>query len=168
MLIDEEVQVKSSYVFKRVVPGNNTYKENVHIMVIPVAETIEKQLMVLLRDREKDLTNFLDIIQDNIDMMENTVDLVEDVVDFGAEQVSLVFGENSALHRIFISGFTPLIDNIDSIFRALENLVEFKRNTLESFLSDNYDRNNINATLLPLLLSKGLAIKNIENSCNKK
>ena len=143
VLIEEEITVKSSYVSKRLVPGNNTYKENVHIMVIPVAETIEKQLMVLLRDREKDLTNFLDIIQNNIDMMENTVDLVKDVVDFGGEQVSLVFGENSALHRIFISGFTPLIDNIDSIFTALENLVEFKRNTLDSFLSENYDRNKL-------------------------
>ena len=38
-----------------------TYRENVHIMVLPVAETIEKQLMVVLRDREKDLTEFLGI-----------------------------------------------------------------------------------------------------------
>ena len=28
-------------------------------MVLPVAETIEKQLMVLLRDRQADLTDFL-------------------------------------------------------------------------------------------------------------
>ena len=28
-------------------------------MVLPVAETIEKQLMVVLRDRQKDLTDFL-------------------------------------------------------------------------------------------------------------
>ena len=28
-------------------------------MVLPVAETIEKQLMVVLRDRQKDLTEFL-------------------------------------------------------------------------------------------------------------
>ena len=35
------------------------YRENVHIMVLPVAETIEKQLMVVLRDRQKDLTDFL-------------------------------------------------------------------------------------------------------------
>ena len=143
VLIEEEVTVKSSYVSKRLVPGNSTYKENVHIMVIPVAETIEKQLMVLLKDRKKDLTSFLDIIQNNIEMMESTVDLVEDVVDFGAEQVSLVFGENSALHRIFISGFSPLINNVDSIFKALENLVEFKRNTLDSFLSENYDRDKL-------------------------
>ena len=34
-------------------------RENVHIMVLPVAETIEKQLMVVLRDRQKDLTDFL-------------------------------------------------------------------------------------------------------------
>ena len=38
-----------------------TCRENVHIMVLPVAETIEKQLMVVLRDREKDLTEFLGI-----------------------------------------------------------------------------------------------------------
>ena len=37
----------------------DTPRENVHIMVLPVAETIEKQLMVVLRDREKDLTEFL-------------------------------------------------------------------------------------------------------------
>ena len=30
-------------------------------MVLPVAETIEKQLMVVLRDRQKDLTEFLGI-----------------------------------------------------------------------------------------------------------
>ena len=35
------------------------YRENVHIMVLPVAETIEKQLMVVLRDRQADLTDFL-------------------------------------------------------------------------------------------------------------
>ena len=35
------------------------YRENVHIMVLPVAETIEKQLMVVLRDRQQDLTDFL-------------------------------------------------------------------------------------------------------------
>ena len=28
-------------------------------MVLPVAETIEKQLMVVLRDRQQDLTDFL-------------------------------------------------------------------------------------------------------------
>ena len=28
-------------------------------MVLPVAETIEKQLMVVLRDRQADLTDFL-------------------------------------------------------------------------------------------------------------
>ena len=38
------------------------FSENVHIMVLPVAETIEKQLMVVLRDREKDLTDFLGMI----------------------------------------------------------------------------------------------------------
>ena len=143
VLIDEDVTVKSSYVSKRLVKGNYTYKENVHIMVIPVAEAIEKQLMVLLRDREKDLTKFLDIIQNNIDMMESTVSLVEDLVNFGAEQVSLVFGETSALNKIFISGFTPLIDNIDNIFGALENLIDFKRKTLDAFLSENYDRNKL-------------------------
>ena len=36
-----------------------SYRENVHIMVLPVAETIEKQLMVILRDRQADLTDFL-------------------------------------------------------------------------------------------------------------
>lgn len=112
-------------------------------MVIPVAEAIEKQLMVLLRDREKDLTNFLDVVQNNIDMMESTVALVEDLVNFGAKQVSLVFGETSALNKIFVSGFTPLIDNFDSLFGALENLIDFKRNTLDTFLSDNYDRNKL-------------------------
>ena len=143
VLIDEDVTIKSSFVSKRLVKGNYTYKENVHIMVIPVAEAIEKQLMVLLREREKDLTNFLDVVQNNIDMMETTVALVEDLVSFGADQVSLVFGETSALNNIFISGFTPLIDNIDSIFGALENLIDFKRNTLDTFLSDNYDRNKL-------------------------
>ena len=143
VLIDEDVTIKSSFVSKRLVKGNYTYKENVHIMVIPVAEAIEKQLMVLLREREKDLTNFLDVVQNNIDMMESTVELVEDLVNFGADQVSLVFGETSALNNIFISGFTPLIDNIDSIFGALENLIDFKRNTLDTFLSDNSDRNKL-------------------------
>ena len=38
---------------------HDNYRENVHIMVLPVAETIEKQLMVVLRDRQKDLTDFL-------------------------------------------------------------------------------------------------------------
>ena len=112
-------------------------------MVIPVAEAIENQLMVLLRDREKDLTDFLDVLQNNINMMESTVSLVEDLVNFGAEQVSLVFGETSALNKIFISGFAPLISNIDSIFGALENLIDFKRNTLDTFLSENYDRNKL-------------------------
>lgn len=143
VLIDEDVTIKSSFVSKRLVKGNYTYKENVHIMVIPVAEAIEKQLMVLLREREKDLTNFLDVVQNNIDMMESTVELVEDLVNFGADQVSLVFGETSAFNQIFISGFTPLIDNMDSIFGALENLIDFKRNTLDTFLSDNYDRNKL-------------------------
>ena len=143
VLIDEDVTIKSSYVSKRLIKGNYTYKENVHIMVIPVAEAIENQLMVLLRDREKDLTDFLDVLQNNINMMESTVSLVEDLVNFGAEQVSLVFGETSALNKIFISGFAPLISNIDSIFGALENLIDFKRNTLDTFLSENYDRNKL-------------------------
>ena len=143
VLIDEDVTIKSSYVSKRLVPGNYTYKENVHIMVIPVAEAIEKQLMVLLRDREKDLTSFLDVLQNNINMMESTVSLVEDLVNFGAEQVSLVFGETSALNKIFISGFAPMMSNIDSIFGALEDLVKFKRNALDTFLSENYDREKL-------------------------
>ena len=143
VLIDEDVTIKSSFVSKRLVKGNYTYKENVHIMVIPVAEAIVKQLMVLLREREKDLTNFLDVVQNNIDLMESNVELVEDLVNFGADQVSLVFGETSAFNQIFISGFTPLIDNMDSIFGALENLIDFKRNTLDTFLSDNYDRNKL-------------------------
>ena len=38
------------------------FRENVHIMVLPVAETIEKQLMVVLRDRQEDLTDFLGLV----------------------------------------------------------------------------------------------------------
>ena len=77
-LVEEDVTIKTSYVSKRLIQGNITHRfvmlfvgcicpvltydtprENVHIMVLPVAETIEKQLMVVLRDREKDLTEFL-------------------------------------------------------------------------------------------------------------
>ena len=86
-LVEEDVTIKTSYVSKRLIQGNIThrsvtkylkqhfynnkhrttssfwnvyfFRENVHIMVLPVAETIEKQLMVVLRDREKDLTEFL-------------------------------------------------------------------------------------------------------------
>ena len=103
-------------------------------------------------------------------MMENTMDLVEDFVNFGTKQVmkmmmlsiissmmmgmmqvSLVFGENSALSRLILSGFGPLVENIDSIFNALESLINFKRNILDTFLSENYDRekllrNNLNKT----------------------
>ena len=111
-----------------------------------------------------------DILQNNINMMENTMDLVEDFVNFGTKQVmkmmmllimssmmmgmmqvSLVFGENSALSRLILSGFGPLVENIDSIFNALESLINFKRNILDTFLSENYDRekllrNNLNKT----------------------
>ena len=95
-------------------------------------------------------------------MMENTMDLVEDFVNFGTKQVmkmmmilimssmmmgmmqvSLVFGENSALSRLILSGFGPLVENIDSIFNALESLINFKRNILDTFLSENYDREKL-------------------------
>ena len=76
-------------------------------------------------------------------MMENTMDLVEDFVNFGTKQVSLVFGEDSALSRLIIGGFGPLLENIDSIFNALESLISFKRNILDTFLSDNYDRDKL-------------------------
>ena len=143
VLVEEDVTIKSSFVSKRLVAGNYTHKENVHIMVLPVAEAIEKQLMVLLRDREKELINFLNVLRNNIEMMENTVSLVEDLVNFGSEQVSLIFGENSAINQIFISGFTPVIKNIDNIFDALQNLLDFKSKTLHTFLSENYDRNKL-------------------------
>lgn len=142
-LVEDDVTIKTSYVSKRLIQGNITHRENVHIMVLPVAETIEKQLMVVLRDREKDLTEFLDILQNNIHMMENTMDLVEDFVNFGTKQASLVFGENSALSELILSGFGPLIENIDSIFNALESLINFKRNILDTFLSENYDREKL-------------------------
>ena len=90
------------------------------------------------------LTNFFqDILQNNINMMENTMDLVEDFVNFGTKQVSLVFGEDSALSRLILSGFGPLVENVDSIFNALESLISFKRNILDTFLSDNYDRDKL-------------------------
>ena len=92
VLIDEDVTIKNSFVSKRLIKGlkgNYTYKENVHIMVLPVAETIEKQLMVLLRERQTDLTDFLNILQNNIDMMQNTMGLVENFVNFGAKQVGV-------------------------------------------------------------------------------
>jgi len=146
VLIDEDVTIKNSFVSKRLIKGlkgNYTYKENVHIMVLPVAETIEKQLMVLLRERQTDLTDFLNILQNNIDMMQNTMGLVENFVNFGAEQVSLVFGEDSALNHMIHTGFAPLVDNIDNIFQALSNLISFKRNTLDAFLSENYDREKL-------------------------
>lgn len=76
-------------------------------------------------------------------MMENTMDLVEDFVNFGTKQASLVFGENSALSELILSGFGPLIENIDSIFNALESLINFKRNILDTFLSENYDREKL-------------------------
>lgn len=75
--------------------------------------------------------------------MENTMDLVEDFVNFGTKQASLVFGENSALSELILSGFGPLIENIDSIFNALESLINFKRNILDTFLSENYDREKL-------------------------
>lgn len=76
-------------------------------------------------------------------MMESTMDLVEDFVNFGTKQASLVFGENSALSELILSGFGPLIENIDSIFNALESLINFKRNILDTFLSENYDREKL-------------------------
>ena len=75
--------------------------------------------------------------------MESTMDLVEDFVNFGTKQASLVFGENSALSQLILSGFGPLIENIDSIFNALESLINFKRNILDTFLSENYDREKL-------------------------
>ena len=71
------------------------------------------------------------------------MDLVEDFVNFGAKQVSLVFGENSSLSRLILSGFGPLVENIDSLFNALESLINFKRNILDTFLSENYDREKL-------------------------
>ena len=71
------------------------------------------------------------------------MDLVEDFVNFGTKQASLVFGENSALSQLILSGFGPLIENIDSIFNALESLINFKRNILDTFLSENYDREKL-------------------------
>ena len=89
-LVEEDVTIKTSYVSKRLIQGNIThrfvvvcsadwsrvtkmtldialiygsvFRENVHIMVLPVAETIEKQLMVVLRDRQEDLTDFLGLV----------------------------------------------------------------------------------------------------------
>ena len=71
------------------------------------------------------------------------MDLVEDFVTFGSQQVSLVFGENSAVSKLIIGGFSPLVENIDSIFTALESLINFKRNILDTFLSENYDRDKL-------------------------
>ena len=84
-----------------------------------------------------------DILQNNINMMENTMDLVEDFVTFGTQQVSLVFGEDSALSKLILSGFGPLVENMDNIFTALESLINFKRNILDTFLSENYDRDKL-------------------------
>ena len=84
-----------------------------------------------------------DILQNNINMMENTMDLVEDFVTFGSQQVSLVFGENSAVSKLIIGGFSPLVENVDNIFAALESLINFKRNILDTFLSENYDRDKL-------------------------
>ena len=81
------------------------------------------------------------------------MDLVEDFVTFGSQQVSLVFGEDSALSKLILGGFGPLVENIDSIFSALESLINFKRNMLETFLSENYDRDK----LLREVLSKNIA-----------
>ena len=142
-LIDSNVTLKSSFVVKRLVTGNYTHENNVHVMVIPVAEAIEKQLMVLLKDRRKDLKSVFNVIENNMKMMEDTVSLVKDLVEFGSEQVSLVFGEKSVLNQMFISGVMPFLNNIDNIFNALENLLNFKRNSLDTFLSDKYDRNKL-------------------------
>ena len=71
------------------------------------------------------------------------MDLVEDFVTFGSQQVSLVFGEDSALSKLILGGFGPLVENMDSIFSALESLINFKRNMLETFLSENYDRDKL-------------------------
>ena len=71
------------------------------------------------------------------------MDLVEDFVTFGSQQVSLVFGEDSALSKLILGGFGPLVENIDSIFGALESVITFKRNILDTFLSDNYDREKL-------------------------
>ena len=82
------------------------------------------------------------------------MDLVEDFVTFGSQQVSLVFGENSALSKLILGGFGPLVENIDNIFAALESLINFKRNMLDTFLSENYDRDK----LLREVLSKKLTL----------
>ena len=71
------------------------------------------------------------------------MDLVEDFVNFGSKQVSLVFGEHSSLSKLILSGFGPLVENIDSLFTALESLINFKRNILDTFLSENYDREKL-------------------------
>ena len=54
-----------------------------------------------------------------------------------------MFGEDSALNHMIHTGFAPLVDNIDNIFQALSNLISFKRNTLDAFLSENYDREKL-------------------------
>ena len=81
-------------------PLETAYRgKNVHIMVIPVAEAVEKQLMIILRDKEQVLMEVLDVVQKNLNMMHETVDFVEDLVSFGQNQVSVVFGESSAINR---------------------------------------------------------------------
>ena len=113
---------------------------DVHIMVIPVAEAVEKQLMVILRDKEQVLMEVLDVVQKNLNMMHETVDFIEDLVNFGQNQVSVVFGESSAINRLFMSGVAPFLENMDDIFTTVSNLVAFKRGNLDSFLSDDYNR----------------------------
>jgi hypothetical protein len=109
-------------------------------MVIPVAEAVEKQLMIILRDKEQVLHEALDVVQRNLNMMHETVDFIEDLVSFGQNQVSVVFGEYSAVNRLFMSGVAPFLENMDEIFATVSSLVAFKRGNLNSFLSEDYNR----------------------------
>ena len=139
--IGEEVLEVEEATGKTDEPLQTRYKgKNVHIMVIPVAEAVEKQLMVVLREKETVLREVLDVVQRNLIMMHETVAFVEDLVNFGQNQVSVVFGESSTINRLFMSGVAPFLENMDEIFSTISSLVTFKRSTLNSFLSEDYNR----------------------------
>ena len=141
-LLEERKGSGSSY--KAVAPLKTAYRgKGVHIMVIPVAEAVEKQLMVILRDKEEVLTEVLDVVDRNLNMMHETVDFIEDLVSFGQNQVSVVFGEHSAINRLFMSGVAPFLENMDDIFATISSLVSFKRGNLNSFLSEDYNRTEL-------------------------
>jgi hypothetical protein len=141
-LLEERKDSSSSY--NAVAPLKTAYRgKGVHIMVIPVAEAVEKQLMVILRDKEEVLTEVLDVVERNLNMMHETVDFIEDLVSFGQNQVSVVFGEHSAINRLFMSGVAPFLENMDDIFATISSLVSFKRGNLNSFLSEDYNRTEL-------------------------